>query len=380
MPTYASQLTDTQNYDSLGRLMTRKSSITGAASTVPVLSSGYEYDSNNRRRALALSDGSSWAYDYDAKGEVISGKRTGSAGTPAIGAIYTSPTSPTIQHDFDGNLTSDGLWTYAWDGENRLKSMYMSGLNGGASGPPRLKVDFVYDGNGNVMGTKDASSLTWSSQYEYGPFGEVIRSSGTMAKSNPFRFSTKYQDDESELLYYGYRFYNAATGRWLNRDPKDELGFSRLGSRNRGNLKKRPTTSTSERHYAFVGNQPISQIDALGLCPAGSWNMGYGQSLDRFDEATENYIKTSNVKTRHSGDCMTCDFYQIQEKCSTPIWVEGATMTEICMDSAGNTKESPLSGFEPSIVNRRGDTICTVVSFEFKSTGPCDQPPMMASN
>ena len=108
MPTYASQLTDTQNYESLGRLMTRKSSITGAASTVPVLSSGYEYDSNNRRRALALSDGSSWAYDYDAKGEVISGKRAGSAGTPAIGAIYTSPTSPTIQHDFDGNLTSDG--------------------------------------------------------------------------------------------------------------------------------------------------------------------------------------------------------------------------------------------------------------------------------
>ena len=145
MPTYASQLTDTQNYDSLGRLMTRKSSISGAASTVPVISTGYEYDSVNRRRALALSDGSSWAYDYDAKGEVISGKRAGSAGTPAIGAIYTPPTSPTIQHDFDGNLTSDGLWTYAWDGENRLKSMYMSGLNGGASGPPRLKVDFVYD-------------------------------------------------------------------------------------------------------------------------------------------------------------------------------------------------------------------------------------------
>ena len=89
--TYVSRLTDTQNYDLLGRLMTRKSAITGAASTVPVISSGYEYDSASRRRALALSDGSSWAYDYDAKGEVISGKRAGSAGTPAIGAIYTPP-------------------------------------------------------------------------------------------------------------------------------------------------------------------------------------------------------------------------------------------------------------------------------------------------
>ena len=66
--------------------------------------------------------------------------------------------------------------------------------------------------------------VTWSAQYEYGPFGEVIRSTGTSATSNPFRFSTKYQDDESELLYYGYRFYNAATGRWLSRDPIQERG------------------------------------------------------------------------------------------------------------------------------------------------------------
>ena len=125
--------------------MLRASQITGAASSVPVLSCGYHYDNVNRRRALVLSDGSSWSYDYDTRGEVVSGKRFWSAGTPAVGAIYTPPTSPTIQHDFDWNLTSDGLWTYAWDGENRLKSMYMSGLNGGASGPPRLKVDFVYD-------------------------------------------------------------------------------------------------------------------------------------------------------------------------------------------------------------------------------------------
>ena len=40
-------------------------------------------------------------------------------------------------------------------------------------------------------------------QYEYGPFGEVIRATGPMAKANPFRFSTKYQDDETDLLYYG---------------------------------------------------------------------------------------------------------------------------------------------------------------------------------
>jgi len=46
-----------------------------------------------------------------------------------------------------------------------------------------------------------------------------------MAKLNPFRFSTKYQDDESDLLHYGYRYLNTSTGRWMSRDPIEEQGF-----------------------------------------------------------------------------------------------------------------------------------------------------------
>jgi RHS repeat-associated protein len=78
-----------------------------------------------------------------------------------------------------------------------------------------------------------------------GPFGEVIRATGPMARVNPFRFSTKYQDDETDLLYYGYRFYNASTGRWLSRDP--------LGQRGGSNL------------YGFVRGNPITRFDARGL-------------------------------------------------------------------------------------------------------------------
>jgi hypothetical protein len=42
--------------------------------------------------------------------------------------------------------------------------------------------------------------------YKYGPFGELIRASGPIAKLNPFRFSTKYEDDETDLVYYGSRY------------------------------------------------------------------------------------------------------------------------------------------------------------------------------
>lgn len=45
-------------------------------------------------------------------------------------------------HDFDGNLTNDGLWTYTWDAENRLVSMAMDGNAGYAT---RVKLDFLYD-------------------------------------------------------------------------------------------------------------------------------------------------------------------------------------------------------------------------------------------
>ncbi len=68
-----------------------------------------------------------------------------------------------------------------------------------------------------------------------------------MAKANPFRFSTKCQDDETDLLYYGYRYYNASTGRWLGRDPnEEELGGENL--------------------YAFADNDSVDFLDQLGLC------------------------------------------------------------------------------------------------------------------
>jgi RHS repeat-associated protein len=62
---------------------------------------------------------------------------------------------------------------------------------------------------------------------------------------NPFLFSTKYFDAESSLYYYGYRYYQPSSGRWLSRDPIEEIGG--------GNP------------YAFLSNEPIGQVDFTGL-------------------------------------------------------------------------------------------------------------------
>ena len=118
-----------------------------------------------------------------------------------------------------------------------------------------------FDGNGNVAALVNAADGTSVANYEYGPFGEVIRATGPMAKANPFRFSTKYQDDETDLLYYGYRYYKPSTGRWVSRDPIEEEGFN--NSPAVGEMFDADEASLNV--YAFVDNVPVMQEDINGL-------------------------------------------------------------------------------------------------------------------
>jgi RHS repeat-associated protein len=142
------------------------------------------------------------------------------------------------------------LYSFVW-GSDLSGSMQGAGGVGGLvsmtvhNGANAGTYSYAYDGNGNVMALVNAATGVIAAQYEYGPFGELLRATGPMAFTNPFRFSTKYQDDETGLLYYGYRYYNAGTGRWPSRDPIGEAGGLNL--------------------HSFVGNSSINSVDALGL-------------------------------------------------------------------------------------------------------------------
>lgn len=101
----------------------------------------------------------------------------------------------------------------------------------------------TYDGNGNVIGYVDMATGVKSATFEYGAFGETLIADGPMQDAFPFRFSTKYTDGEIGLIYYGYRYYQPNTGRWLGRDPIEERGGINL--------------------YSMVVNDPISWVDFL---------------------------------------------------------------------------------------------------------------------
>jgi RHS repeat-associated protein len=196
-------------------------------------------------------------FTYDAQGRRIEKVVSTNSGSGYVGQ-YTN------RFVYDGwNLLasvapgSTLLATYLWGSD-------LSGTMQGAGGVGGLLQmwsaelgtrNFVgYDGNGNVAVLVNAADGKESARYEYGPFGELLRATGPMALANPFRFSTKYQDDETDQLYYGYRFYNPTVGRWPSRDPIEERGGLNL--------------------YGMVGNNPVNAVDLFGL-----WKLGIHEQI-----------------------------------------------------------------------------------------------------
>jgi RHS repeat-associated protein len=237
----------------------------------PSVNEGYDLDGNQ------LRDGR-WNYTWD--GENLLTKLESLANAPS-----GSKRRLEFEYDWQGrrikkkvtNLDTSSVLLdtkFLYDGWNLIAELnatnnavirsYMWGLDlsgamQGAAGVGGLLVvndtangvNFAaYDGNGNVAALVKGTDGTISAQYEYGPFAdgpfaEPIRVTGPMGKANPIRFSSKYTDDESDFLYYGHRYYNPSTGRWLNRDPIRERGGINL--------------------YCFVNNDPPNGIDLHGL-------------------------------------------------------------------------------------------------------------------
>jgi RHS repeat-associated protein len=107
-----------------------------------------------------------------------------------------------------------------------------------------------YLGTPMVM-TNDQANVAWTARYY--PFGEVFYEWATA--TNNIRFPGQWQDDETDLYYNWHRYYDPATGRYLQLDP---IGLA-------GGINP----------YAYVGNNPISNIDPFGLPGAPQLAVGH---------------------------------------------------------------------------------------------------------
>ncbi|MCG5510088.1 RHS repeat-associated core domain-containing protein, partial [Ectothiorhodospira lacustris] len=306
----------------------------------------YAYDDLSRRTTVSLSNGTTTSYGYSPQGTLASlaHNLTGSAqdltysytrnqvqeivgqswtnnlyqwagyanGTKNYTSNrlnqYTTAAGATITHDAQGNLTGDGIWTYTFDTDNKLKTANRSGYSAtlayDAEGRLRRTVlagtttDLAYDGVdlvaeynstgallrryvhgpgideplvwyegttttnkrwlyadhlGSIVGQANAAGNSMAI-YSYGPYGEPNVTTGVR-----FRYTGQQYLGGLNLYYYKARFYSPALGRFLQTDP--------IGTRDDLNL------------YAYVGNDPINGRDPSGLWVETAWdvaNIGIG--------------------------------------------------------------------------------------------------------
>jgi len=253
--------------------------------------------------------GLDYTYTRDQAGQV-----TGITGVPvpaATGATETATISPdnnqvtgidgsvakTYSHDAAGNVASDGVFAYTWDGLNRLVKVEKAGAivatYGYDSGNRRIRktvgnktIHYHYDQNNLLiaetladgtplrdyfylnneplalreyetspglyyflndhLGTpqqlvKADGTKVW--QAAYLPYGQAQVQTVTVA--NNLRFPGQYFDTETGLHYNWNRYYDPTTGRYISSDPIGLAGGMNL--------------------YGYVQNDPVNRIDPLGL-------------------------------------------------------------------------------------------------------------------
>ena len=243
------------------------------------VNSGFVYDASGNTRQVENADGGKTLFDYDDAERLVSIETRNGADVPVTRSefVYDYASRKAVSKEFTWTA---GAWVKTdekrrvFDGldvvqernsANEVTAQLVrdGNIGGILSRSTAAGASFFgYDGSGNVTLLTDANGNEVG-RYRYDAFGNTLEASGVRAAENPYRFSTKELHAASGLYDFGFRFYSASMGRWINRDPLGEEGGLNL--------------------YAMVGNSPISQIDEYGLRPKprnddGAYHIYFGPS------------------------------------------------------------------------------------------------------
>jgi RHS repeat-associated protein len=299
-------LTAALGWNANGTLQTQN--ITDGFNTADTQNCSYGYDDITRLTNANCGSAAAQTFAYDPFGNInksgspYSFLPTYSTSTNRMTAI--SSFTPT--YDNNGNVTNDSFHTYAWDAHahaitidvgrsgavsvtyDALGRMVEQSRSGGytqiayspagqklalmsgqtlqkAVVPLSGKAFAVYNSSGllyyahpDMLGSIRLATTPARANYfdtAYAPFGETYATSGTLdpAYTGQMNDTSHRQDTAGGLYDFPARNYSTQ-GRWPNPDP---LGAGATC----------PIDPQSQNRYAYVKNNPITQVDPLGLYP-----------------------------------------------------------------------------------------------------------------
>ena len=155
--------------------------------------------------------------------------------------------------------SASGIVNYLYDGANTVTEVDVAGntlaayAQGAGIDEPlamwRAGATSYYEADGLGSVTSLSAGSTLSATYTYDAFGNPTASTGTL--TNPFRYTGREWDSETNLYYYRARYYDPASGRFVSEDPI------------------RWFSGTAD-FYGYVQNDPADLVDPLGLRAAKS--------------------------------------------------------------------------------------------------------------
>jgi RHS repeat-associated protein len=249
----------------------------------------------------------SLAWTYDRLGNrkqqtLTGGNLPGGIGQPNFTIDPATNRINGFSYDSAGNLTGDGIFTYAYDGANRMKQAQQvaspnTTTTSAYFGPLRIKkvvgsttTRYIYSGTKPIAEYVGDTNPTLSKEYIYAGSillatvagtsttyhhpdhlsnraetdanGALIRSFGHFpygetwyeSSADPLKFTGYTRDSgsgESGLDYAMFRQFNPGQGRFMSAD---------LMSGNRG-------APQSLNRYSYASNEPVNHFDPLGLVP-----------------------------------------------------------------------------------------------------------------
>ncbi|MCF6335629.1 MAG: peptidoglycan DD-metalloendopeptidase family protein, partial [Spirochaetales bacterium] len=236
----------------------------------------YQWDEENRLKTT-IDPAHTVEYRYDSTGERTN-KRSGKWGE----TLYFNSMWLASEENYDFRQSKN-----IYLGETRIATR-LNMESDPSTGYEAVNTYYYHPdhlGSSNIVTTPDGEVFE---HIEYTPYGETwIEKTDDYSNMLPYKFTAKELDSETGLYYYGARYLNPRTSRWISADPAGvELinpnrdGFNFIESQN---------------WYSYVGNNPVIFIDPNGMesaDAADSWHKAIDSAPD-FSWPVENGRVTS---------------------------------------------------------------------------------------